>query len=191
MWCTEVLDELVHRLRYGKKHHFLALAFCFFPPFVQGKTGPKPKNSRSKSDAPRQRSKGSRTSGRRGSTQDAPAVVTKPEEPPDIEVDIAAAPVAAHTAAAGRERAFLGIYALTVGKLVPLVTEEALRAALAERQRFPMAAAAAVGVERIACDQAQVGRGEGLRGGMWNAVRGWVAGEEGGGVRKSTTGWVA
>lgn len=80
-------------------------------------------------------------------------------------MDIAAAPVAAHTAAAGRERAFLGIYVLTIGKLVPLVTEEALRATLAERQRFPMAAAAAVGIERIACDQAQVGRGEGLRAG--------------------------
>lgn len=92
-------------------------------------------------------------------------MVSKLEESPDIEVDTAAAPVAAHTAAAGRERAFLGIYALTIGKLVPLVTEEALRAALTERQRFPQAAAAAVGAERAACDQAQVGRGEGLKGG--------------------------
>lgn len=170
MWCTAALNELVRNIR--AKHHFLPLTFCLLL-LLQGKTGPKPKNSRSKADAPRQRIKGSRTSSRRGSIQDAPTVVSKPEDPADIGVDIAAVPVAAHTAAAGRERAFLGIYALTIGKLVPIVTEEALRAALAERQRFPMAAAAAVGIERIACDQAQVGRGERLRVecGMRNAER--------------------
>lgn len=57
----------------------------------------------------------------------------------------------------GRERLYLGVFIGTIGKFVPLVSEEALSAALKERQRMPQAMAAAVGAERIACEQAQVG----------------------------------
>ena len=66
-------------------------------------------------------------------------------------------PVAANTVAADRERFYLDIFTGTIGKFVPLVSEEALSAALRERQRLPQAVAAAVGAERVACEQAQVG----------------------------------
>lgn len=72
-------------------------------------------------------------------------------------VSTAQPPVAANTVAADRERFYLDIFTGTIGKFVPLVSEEALSAALRERQRLPQAVAAAVGAERVACEQAQVG----------------------------------
>eukprot|EP00752_Nemacystus_decipiens_P001537 g1506.t1 len=65
-------------------------------------------------------------------------------------------PVAANSPAAGRERLYLDIFTGTIGRFVPLVLEGALSAALRERQRLPHAAAAAVGAERVAIEQAQV-----------------------------------
>ena len=53
---------------------------------------------------------------------------------------------------------FLGFFTGTIGKFVPLVSDQALSAALRERQRMPKAvAAAAVGADRVAYEQAQVG----------------------------------
>eukprot|EP00903_Cladosiphon_okamuranus_P013586 g12653.t2 len=65
-------------------------------------------------------------------------------------------PVAANTSTATREHLYLGIFTGTIGKFVPLVSEEALSAALRERQRLPQMVAGAVGDDRGACQQAQV-----------------------------------
>lgn len=152
------------------------------PSFLtQGKTGPKPKNSKFKADSSRPRARGSRRSRRTSPLEyDSSVILKRDRSPSDCKVNLGAAPLAANTATAARERVLLEIYMRTIGKLVPLTANNELVAALEDRQRLPQAMLAAVGEDRVACGQAQVGWRFGVRGvrDLKHLVIGWCEHQE-------------